>query len=59
MKPVDPAVRWSTLREVGDVLGDRDAGLAVSAVGLAAWHDRHPRCPQCGAAKLVIDTGSR
>ncbi|WP_182111903.1 MULTISPECIES: NAD(+) diphosphatase [unclassified Actinotalea] len=41
--------QWSTLRDVGHVLPDRDAGLAAAAVGLAAWHERHPRCPRCGA----------
>ncbi len=39
---------WASLREVGGDLGDRDAGLASSAVALAAWHARHPRCPRCG-----------
>ncbi|WP_370523927.1 NAD(+) diphosphatase [Cellulomonas sp. APG4] len=47
--PLDPAaLDWATLREVGHRLGDRDAGLATAAVGLAAWHERHPRCPRCG-----------
>ncbi|MCU1432946.1 MAG: diphosphatase, partial [Actinotalea sp.] len=54
---IDPPVRWATLREVGDALGDRDAGLAVSAVGLSAWHDRHPRCPLCGAATTAVQAG--
>ncbi len=40
---------WSSLREVGYRLDDRDAGLASTAVALAAWHARHPRCPLCGA----------
>lgn len=40
---------WSTLRDVGHLLSDRDAGLATAAVGLAAWHERHPRCPLCGS----------
>lgn len=43
------ADRWADLREVGDLLGDRDAGLLTTAVALARWHDRHPRCPLCGA----------
>ncbi|MPV38324.1 NAD(+) diphosphatase [Georgenia subflava] len=45
------------LRDVGDVLGDRDAGLATTAVALAAWHARHPRCPRCGEMTEVIDAG--
>jgi len=42
------ADRWADLREVGAALGDRDAGLLTTAVALARWHDRHPRCPLCG-----------
>jgi NAD+ diphosphatase len=42
-------VSWATLRDVGHRLSDRDAGLASTAVGLAAWHERHPRCARCGA----------
>jgi NAD+ diphosphatase len=37
------------LREVGATLDDRDAGLAVHAVGLDNWHATHLRCPRCGA----------
>lgn len=49
--PAGPAdgVRWATLREVGHRLDSRDAGLATAAVGLAAWHERHPRCSRCGS----------
>lgn len=39
---------WTGLRECGHLMGDRDSGLATTAVGLAAWHARHPRCSQCG-----------
>ncbi|NTW38930.1 MAG: NAD(+) diphosphatase [Cellulomonadaceae bacterium] len=39
---------WDTLRDIGHRLDDRDAGLAAAAVGLAAWHERHPRCARCG-----------
>lgn len=54
--PVTPA-RWATLREVGATLADRDAGLAVTAVALAAWHARHPRCPRCGAPTEPVHAG--
>ncbi len=37
------------LREVGALLGDRDAGLMVAAVALANWHRTHTHCPRCGA----------
>jgi len=39
---------WTGLRECGHLMGDRDSGLATTAVGLAAWHARHPRCSLCG-----------
>ncbi|GHG45258.1 NTP pyrophosphohydrolase [Flavimobilis marinus] len=39
---------WASLRDQGETLDDRDAGLATAAVALAAWHARHPRCPRCG-----------
>ena len=37
------------LRDVGHLLGDRDAGLMVHAVGLANWHATHTHCPRCGS----------
>jgi NAD+ diphosphatase len=49
--------QWSGLREVGAVLGDRDAALAVAAVALANWHATHPRCPRCGAATEPSQAG--
>ena len=48
---------FSHLRDVGDRLSDRDAGLGTTAVALTAWHQRHPRCPRCGEATEVIDGG--
>ncbi|MEP7194738.1 MAG: NAD(+) diphosphatase [Actinomycetota bacterium] len=40
---------WRTLREVGVLLSDRDAGLFVTIQGLANWHASHVHCPVCGA----------
>jgi NAD+ diphosphatase len=37
------------LREVGALLGERDAGQLVHDVGLANWHATHPHCSRCGA----------
>lgn len=48
---------WASLREVGGDLNDRDAGLASSAVALAAWHARHPRCPRCGELTEIVEAG--
>ncbi len=50
--------RALALREVGALLDDRDAGLLVHAVGLAAWHETHPRCPRCGTPTVSVKGGS-
>jgi NAD+ diphosphatase len=49
-------VRPASLREVGALLPDRDAGLFTHAVALANWHDTHTHCPLCGAV-TVPDPG--
>jgi NAD+ diphosphatase len=58
--PAAPAgvrgVRSASLREVGSLLGDRDAGLFTHAVALANWHDTHTHCPLDGAP-TVPDPG--
>ncbi|MGR6914752.1 NAD(+) diphosphatase [[Actinomadura] parvosata] len=41
------------LRQVGGLLGDRDAGLLVYAVALEAWHATHEFCPRCGTRTVV------
>ncbi|WP_431917035.1 NAD(+) diphosphatase [Nonomuraea jabiensis] len=41
------------LRQVGGLLGDRDAGLLVYAVALEAWHTTHEYCPRCGTRTVV------
>lgn len=51
------ASQWADLREIGASLGDRDAGLLTTAVALARWHDRHPRCSVCGAPTSVAHAG--
>jgi NAD+ diphosphatase len=43
-----PGTRPAALREVGTLLGDRDAGLLTHAVALANWHDAHTHCPVDG-----------
>jgi NAD+ diphosphatase len=48
---------WRGLREVGADLSDLEAGLMVTAVGLASWHARHPRCPRCGEPTLIQHAG--
>jgi NAD+ diphosphatase len=53
--PAGPA-RAASLREVGTLLGDRDAGLLTHAVALANWHDTHTHCPVDGTP-TVPDPG--
>lgn len=45
------------LRELGPVLDDRDAGLAVNALALANWHAAHTHCPRCGTPTDVTHAG--
>jgi NAD+ diphosphatase len=44
-----PSVRPAGLRSVGELLGDRDAGLMTHAVALANWHEVSTHCSRCGA----------
>jgi len=48
---------WTPLREVGEDLSARDAGLATAAVALYEWHVRNPRCPRCGAETQPVHSG--
>jgi NAD+ diphosphatase len=52
---VDESFR--SLRDVGLLLGARDAGLLVNAVALANWHATHTHCPRCGAPTRVATAG--
>jgi NAD+ diphosphatase len=49
--------RPASLREVGTLLGDRDAGLLTQAVALANWHDTHTHCPLDGTATVPDPSG--
>ena len=57
--PPDPegTSQWRTLREVGALLPDRDAGLFATMKGLAGWHGSHTHCPQCGAPTVPDQSG--
>jgi len=48
---------WAGLRQVGSLLGARDAGLLTEATALLNWHATHPRCPRCGEPTVVIQSG--
>jgi NAD+ diphosphatase len=51
------AIRVASLREVGALLSDRDAGLLTHAVALANWHDTHVRCPLDGTPTVPDPAG--
>ena len=55
--PDGAGVRPSSLRQVGSLLGDRDAGLLTHAVALANWHETHTHCPICGTPTTVNPGG--
>ncbi len=48
---------WQGIREVGALLGARDAGLLVHAVALTNWHATHTHCPRCGGPTTVVSAG--
>ncbi len=48
---------YAGLREMGAVLNDREAGIAVNVIGLANWHAVHTHCSNCGEHTVVIDAG--
>ncbi|MFI6229328.1 NAD(+) diphosphatase [Micromonospora echinospora] len=65
--PTVPDTRPASLREVGHLLDDRDAGLFITAVALANWHLRHgfsattgePTVPDEGGWSRVDPHGDR
>jgi NAD+ diphosphatase len=55
--PQLPGTRSATLREVGDLLSDRDAGIFTTAVALGHWHARSPYSPATGMPTTAADGG--
>jgi NAD+ diphosphatase len=55
--PPEPGVQVAGLRQVGPLLGDRDAGLLTHAVALANWLATHTHCPRCGAVTELVQAG--
>jgi NAD+ diphosphatase len=48
---------YGGLRELGAVLDDREAGIAVHVIGLSNWHGVHTHCANCGAHTEVVEAG--
>ena len=53
----DAEARSASLREVGLLLSDRDAGLMTHAVALEYWHRSHRFCSRCGHATELAAAG--
>ncbi|WP_245599409.1 NAD(+) diphosphatase [Nakamurella lactea] len=53
----DVDVEGPTLRELGLLLDDTDAGLLVSAVAVLGWHARGAFCPTCGQPSVPAPDG--
>lgn len=49
--------RAVSLRDIGALLGEADAGLVTEALALANWHRGHTHCPRCGAVTEVEAAG--
>jgi NAD+ diphosphatase len=55
--PERPGARAASLREVGAMLTDRDAGLFTTAAALANWHAAHRFSPLTGEPTTVAGGG--
>ena len=53
--PAQPG--WLTLRQAGEALAPRDAGLFTTGLALANWHATHRFCPRCGAPTEPTEGG--
>ncbi|WP_145813574.1 NAD(+) diphosphatase [Kribbella amoyensis] len=53
----EPGEEYAGLREIGGLLDDREAGIAVNVVGLANWHAVHTHCGNCGAHTETVEAG--
>ncbi|TDC29118.1 NAD(+) diphosphatase [Kribbella albertanoniae] len=53
----EPDESYAGLRELGALLNDREAGMAVHIVGLANWHAVHTHCGNCGEHTVVVEAG--
>jgi NAD+ diphosphatase len=54
----EPGGEFTGLRSLAASADDTAAALAVHAVSLGGWHQRHPRCSVCGSPTDVADAGA-
>jgi NAD+ diphosphatase len=52
-----PGERAASLRDIGHLLDDRDAGVFTAAAALANWHASHGFSPVTGQPTVVTDAG--
>ena len=55
--PTDASDGWLTLRQAGEAMVARDAGVFTTALALAHWHASHRFCPRCGAPTEAVQAG--
>ncbi|MEU4426093.1 NAD(+) diphosphatase [Actinoplanes sp. NPDC024001] len=57
--PLHPTgdTRAATLREIGHLLDDRDAGLFTAAAALGNWHLSHQFSPRTGKPTVAVEAG--
>lgn len=51
-------IGFTTVREIGALLEERELELGLHALALSNWHRAHPRCPSCGGESVVVLGGS-
>ncbi|MGX2994673.1 NAD(+) diphosphatase [Streptomyces sp. JNUCC 64] len=54
---LDQSARAASLREAGQLLSPRDAGLMVHAVALENWQRMHRFCSRCGERTVIAAAG--
>ncbi|GIF10766.1 NAD(+) diphosphatase [Actinoplanes teichomyceticus] len=55
--PPADGTRPATLREIGHLLDDRDAGLFTAAAALTNWHASHRFSPRTGKPTVAVEAG--
>lgn len=56
--PRESENEYRDLRALASHLSQADLALALHAVSLGGWHQRHPRCSVCGVATEIFEAGA-